>query len=1090
MNKILFSLSLGVISSIMALPNGHSVKHGSAKVVSQGDQVVITSGKSAVIQWDQFSVGKGELAKFQMQDSKSSVLNRVTGGNKSEILGRMESNGKVYLLNQKGILFGKECQINVGGLVASTLDALDADYIKGGKLLFDGDSNASIVNLGKISSAGGDVYLLAQKVENSGSIEAHRVGLGAGSKILIKPEGNERIFVKAGSGSVDHSGNIKAAVAELKTKSAYEMAINCSGTIEGVRTENVNGRIFLSADGGKAVVNSKLHAESGQVSVLGDKITLAENAHLDVSSMNGPGGRIDVGVSKEVHSIYVNEGARLDASGKPGGKIYLLAGELQFFGGIKARGIENFDGGFAEISSVSDEYIIGQDYSLYDLSSDCGKAGELFFDPGTITIDASGTAGPCTFGDAYISGLLTGGTSVTITSAGQTAPSSIPCGGGGVLDIVFSGSPTISWGSDAVFTLTATRAIDSTGGFFTISNTSATTGGVPVIVLTGLGTPSLGPTENFIGVDLATGTISTVGRDISITGTGGNSGSSNIGVRVGTISSTAGNISVTGTSVGAAAGSFNQGIAISGTPTTASGDMTFIGMGGDGVTGCNGVTISASIGPGTTDGLITITGTGGGGGAAGTANHGVETLETTITSSGGTFSAGKGITITGTGGTGTGGENHGVTHGFGGTIPISTDANPILITGIGGSGGGTNRGISIENPLAITSTDTGATGTITLDGTGGTGADNCEGVLLSDLSLDVVSDGAAISITGLGGTTVTGEGNNGVQLAAGTDVTSSTGSITIDGTASSAVGVTNDNNGVFITDTSTGINSGGDVSITGLGGGVGDQNMGVRVVSDASITTTGAGEIAITGTGAAGDDFNYGVSFDSVTLTPTTGNATVMGTGGAADGECNGIHCVTLDFKSSGGAVVFTGIGAGTNARGISLESSTFEITGGSLEMTGTGAGTGSTTMGIRMLGSMITGTSSAPITMIGTGSSGAFSEAFGVSMGGAANEVMSDSGKITITGIGGGTAGGFGLNHGVVVGGIGVTGTSSAEVEIIGTGGSGPSECAGVVVFLPSRVTTVSGALSIDGTGGSVDSTTSYGILINGVGLGVEEMY
>ncbi|GAB5412029.1 MAG: hypothetical protein ChlgKO_11430 [Chlamydiales bacterium] len=1071
MNKLFFSLSLGVISSILALPSGHSVKHGSAKVASQGDQVVITSGKSAVIHWDQFSVAKSESAKFQMQDSKSSVLNRVTGGNKSEILGRMESNGKVYLLNPKGVLFGKDCEINVGGLVASTLDALDADYIKGGELFFDGDSSALIVNLGKISSAGGDVHLLAQRVENSGSIDANHVGLASGSKILIKPEGNERIFVKAGNGSIDHSGNIKATVAELKTKSAYEMAINCSGTIEGVRAENVNGRIFLSADGGKVLVNSELHADGGNIVVDGRDVTLEESSLLNVSS-EGQAGTIHVGPMFNAETVDVKPGAQLLANGRAGGKIYLLSQKDTYFRGhLSARGWDDFDGGFAELSSKENVWHKG----TVDFRSDRGKFGGLLIDPGFIDIlSGSGAFGPNTYFDTEINAMLGVGNLTFDTSLEP---------GGAAEIITFGTGVAISWSADTTLTLLAGQSIDSSGAY-SITNTSVAAT-VPALVMTGSGVGA----GNYFGVDCISGTISSLTKDITITGTGGNSGSSNIGVRTGSITTTAGNISITGTSVGDITGSINQGVAIGGAPTTSSGDITITGTGGAGVTNCVGVNIIAFTGPTTTDGLITITGTGGGG-AAGTGNHGVEVSETSITSSGASFTAGKGIIIDGTGGSGTAGENHGVHDSFGGTIPISTVANPISITGVGGSGGDTNRGISFENPLTITSTDTGTTGTITLDGTGGSGSGSCDGAFLSSAfdGFDIDSDAAAISITGLGGASATGTDNNGVVIGGGTDITSTTGSITIDGTASSGAGVTDDNNGVLISNTGTTINSSGDVSITGLGGGIGDRNMGVNAQDSASITTSGAGEIAITGTGAAGaagDDFNHGVSFDSVTLTPTSGDTTVMGTGGAAGGECNGIHCTTLDFKSSGGAIEFTGIGAGTNARGISLSSSTFEITGGSLEMTGTGAGTGSTTMGIRMVASMITGISSAPITMMGTASTTAFSEAFGVTITGAASEVMSDSGKITITGIGGGTAGGFGLNHGVTVGGTGVTGTSTAEVEIIGTGGSGPSFCSGVMINGPSQVITASGDLSIDGTGGSVDSTTSYGIFINRAGGG-----
>ncbi|WP_175888456.1 filamentous hemagglutinin N-terminal domain-containing protein, partial [Burkholderia contaminans] len=102
----------------------------------------------------------------------SIALNRVVGNNGSQIHGQLDANGKVFLVNPNGVLFGSGAQINVGGLVASTQNIADADFLAG-NYRFSGNSTASIVNDGRITAAdGGSVALLGARVSNNGVIQA------------------------------------------------------------------------------------------------------------------------------------------------------------------------------------------------------------------------------------------------------------------------------------------------------------------------------------------------------------------------------------------------------------------------------------------------------------------------------------------------------------------------------------------------------------------------------------------------------------------------------------------------------------------------------------------------------------------------------------------------------------------------------------------------------------------------------------------------------------------------------------------------------------------------------------------------------
>ena len=87
--------------------------------------------------------------------------------NPSQILGNLNANGNVYLVNPSGILFGHNAQVDVGGLIASTLDITDQDFING-NLNFKnlGFSDGEIKNLGHIRANGGVVALIANRVSN------------------------------------------------------------------------------------------------------------------------------------------------------------------------------------------------------------------------------------------------------------------------------------------------------------------------------------------------------------------------------------------------------------------------------------------------------------------------------------------------------------------------------------------------------------------------------------------------------------------------------------------------------------------------------------------------------------------------------------------------------------------------------------------------------------------------------------------------------------------------------------------------------------------------------------------------------------
>ncbi len=158
-----------------------------------------------IANWDSFSVAAGEQVIFNQPSSSSIALNRVIGTKASDIQGRIDANGQVFLVNPNGVLFGRGAQVNVGGLVASTLDITDAEFNgNSSRYRFTGPSTNGVLNQGGAITAaeGGSIALLGAQVDNRGTVLAQMggVGLGAGSDLTLNFDGNKLLDIRVDAG--------------------------------------------------------------------------------------------------------------------------------------------------------------------------------------------------------------------------------------------------------------------------------------------------------------------------------------------------------------------------------------------------------------------------------------------------------------------------------------------------------------------------------------------------------------------------------------------------------------------------------------------------------------------------------------------------------------------------------------------------------------------------------------------------------------------------------------------------------------------------------------------------------------------------
>ena len=182
-----------------ANPTGPTVTRGQATFSTQGNSLTVTNSPGAVINWQSFSIGTQDMTRFLQQSGASAVLNRVTGATPSAILGQLQSNGRVYLINPSGITIGQGAVIDVAGFVASSLNLSDADFVAGRHRFAETQGAGNVVNRGAISTAsGGMVYLVGQNIENHGVIKSPKgeILLAAGKSIELVDAGTPEIRVQ------------------------------------------------------------------------------------------------------------------------------------------------------------------------------------------------------------------------------------------------------------------------------------------------------------------------------------------------------------------------------------------------------------------------------------------------------------------------------------------------------------------------------------------------------------------------------------------------------------------------------------------------------------------------------------------------------------------------------------------------------------------------------------------------------------------------------------------------------------------------------------------------------------------------------
>ena len=524
-------------ASALAGPNNYNVINGNVTVQGPGtpNVVINQTTQNAIINWQTFNIGANETTKIYMPNSNSTELDRVIGGSPTQILGTLYSNGKVFLVNPDGILFGMGARINVGSLVATTNDIANSDFMAGRyNFSIPGNPNASIVNMGTITAqTGGFAALVAPGVRNTGTITAKlgTISLASGNVFTLDMYGDNLItlgltdsissqVIDVATGKplkslVSNKGKLEAnggtvVLTAVEARKIVDSVINNSGVIEANTIGSHKGMIVLGAATGvpnqTVKVSGRLSAagrragtSGGTIQITGGNIKVA-HATIDASGRAG-GGTVLIGgdwggghpntslVSGNVsaalqsyavpdaNTVSIDAATTIDASATDtgnGGKVIVWANQATtFLGTILAKGgAQSGNGGFVETSGGTLTF-----NGAVNTSAANGRTGTWLLDPTDLTIDANGAA-------TISNGLAYNNIVVYTEADGNTSGQGITSSGAG--DIIVDSA--ISWSSGNTLTLSAYNSIDinasisGTHGGLTLNANNAISATAPVTV--------------------------------------------------------------------------------------------------------------------------------------------------------------------------------------------------------------------------------------------------------------------------------------------------------------------------------------------------------------------------------------------------------------------------------------------------------------------------------------------------------------------------------------------------------------------------------------------------------------------------------
>ncbi len=620
------------------LPTGGVVARGVVTIsqtstTQAATMAVNQSSQRAVVKWGSFNLGSAATLNFVQPNAQAVTLNRVNDSNPSQIFGRINANGQVFITNSNGVYFAPGSSVDVGALTATTHSISDDNFMAANYAFERNGASGKIINEGHINAAlGGYVALLAPEVQNSGVVVARAgtVAMAAGELITLKIDDK---------GSLAGITTTPSTIASLIENKQAVQAPDGQIILSSLAVNKLQGGIIRNS--GSLEANS-LVSKGGKIFLEGDDITLASTSKIDANGKTG-GGTVLVGGDwqgsgdmRQATRVTMEAGASIDASAidrGDGGKVVLWSDvhnpDSQTIVHGKIRSEAGSNGGNGGAIETSGHYLNVDDIQVSTQATK-GEAGKWLLDPYDVTISTSATVTETLIGGVYTP---SGSASNILNTALQTALASgnveVSTTGSGAQtgNIKINTGTTITWSSANTLKLSATGEIYGYGNItrngsgaliFNQEGNSTNTGvfsggyagvvsGTGSVTKSGAGTLLVSGSNTYTGATLVNtgtlkaGTASSLGSNSAVTvASGATLNLNGKSIQIGSLSG-AGTINLDGLSGGALTIGGDNGTAdFSGNiASTLFGTIKKVGTGTQTLSGPNTFTSTVSVSNGT-----------------------------------------------------------------------------------------------------------------------------------------------------------------------------------------------------------------------------------------------------------------------------------------------------------------------------------------------------------------------------------------------------------------------------------------------------------------------------------------------------------